>query len=265
MSRRWVVALVLVVALAALVVVVAGRAGASARTAPPVAAPPASPRGLPAPAPLRTSPAGDELLARIRACSERDLDGIADRLSAGEALSLYRQLTPDDRRAALASLPVPLLARKAHELLAIPEARIRQAERPGLLVSALLEAAMAGTSDPGGALPRPLRFATAVDAGHVPQDARDGFRSDERRIYACLDAGLAPLGESGVLVRWTAEGSGAPVLVRYLPLAPDRRWNYVFFEPPVAWTAGTYRVQVYRIAEPVVLLASGSFLIRRSG
>lgn len=207
------------------------------------------------------SPACSELLARIRSCSEQELDGLVDKMGPLEAYSLYKRLSVADRGRVFAALPVPLVARKANELLGIPVASFRHASSPGNLANTLVDVAMGTPVAATGGQPLPLSFATAVDGQNAPVDPRGIFRPDERRIHVCFDAGAeSEVVEAGVLVRWTEEGPGTVLYLRYLPFSVNRRWNYVYYEPP-SWTPGTYRVQFYRIGEPVGLLAEGTYVI----
>ena len=237
----------------------APRPAAPPSPAPPSAQAPAAAAAVAGPPP---SPAAAELLARIRSCSATDLEAIVDKLAGAEALGLYQKLSSSDRLAVFSALPAPILAKKAQELLGIPESSFRQAGRPGLLASSLVEAAMAapgGVADPQ----RPgLDFATALDAQQAPLSPRRAFRGDERKIFACLDAG--PEAEDvvpGVLVRWSEEGSGALVYLHYLPFALNRRWNHVYFEVADRWLPGTYRVCFYRVGEVAALLAEGTYVV----
>lgn len=207
------------------------------------------------------SPACAEVLERIRSCSPKDLEGIVDRMVGTEALVLYRQLTSADRQKVFTALPAPILSRKAKELLGVPESCFRNAGRPGILASSLVDAAMGTSGIPADPDRRGLSFATAVDAQGAPQGPRGIFRSDERKIYACMDSSPEPIGESGVLVRWIEEGSGSLVYLHYLPLALNRRWNYVFFEVAATWRPGTYRVNVFRIGRVASLLAEGTYVV----
>lgn len=208
---------------------------------------------------MPTTPAGAELLSRIRSCSARELDGVADRLSAGEALALYRQLSSADRQAVLSALPQPLLARKAEQLLGIPPVCFQVEGDAGRLAASLVEAAM---GRPGAGPPRhALSFSIQVDGDNAPIRPQIIFRPEDRKIHACLDAGPEALGESGVLVRWVVDSSDDPVHLRYQPLAADHRWNYVSFERKDAWPAGTYRVGFYRVRTPAELLAEGTYVI----
>jgi hypothetical protein len=211
------------------------------------------------------SAACNELLARIRTCSEQDLTAIIDKVDANEAVGLYSRLSIADRQAVFAALPMPVLARKAHDLLGVPENCFRDAVRPGLLASSLLDAAVGQPTASGSVRHQALRFTTALDDQGAPRDPRDGFRPGDRRIYACLDAGSESDGEAGVLVRWTAEASGAIVYLHYLPLDLNRRWNYVYFEVTGAWAPGAYRVGFYRIGESAGLLADGTYVITAGG
>lgn len=202
-----------------------------------------------------------ELLARIRSCSAQELEGLVDKMGPLEAYSLYKRLSVSDRERVFNALPVPLVARKAHELLGIPEGSFLQARRPGGLASSLVDVAMGVPGVGAGASPLPLSFATAVDGHNAPLDPRGTFRSDERRIHVCFDAGPdAEIIETGVLVRWTEDGPGTVVYLRYLPFSINRRWNYVYYEP-ATWAPGTYRVQLFRIGESAGLLAEGTYVI----
>jgi hypothetical protein len=207
------------------------------------------------------SPAGVEVLARIRSCSERDLEGIANTMSDVEAYGIFHQLTDVDRQAVILALPVPILARKAHELLGVPESVFRSAPQPALLASSLIDAALGVGHGVTKARPKPLIFATGLDGQDAPLSPRGTFRSGERRIYACLDAGSEPIGEPGVLVRWSEEGSGTLVYLHYQPLSPNHRWSYVYFEVTGAWTPGTYRVGFHRIGTSASLLAEGTYFV----
>ncbi len=209
------------------------------------------------------SAAGAELLARIRTCSEKDLAGIIDKLGGVEAYSLYHQLTVADRQAIFAAVPATILANKAHDLLGVPEHYFRRASKPGPLAHALVEAAMGTLSGSAQASRKELSFATAIDERRIPQAPRNTFRVDERKIYACLDSGADPKGESGVLVRWTEEGTGTVVYLHYLPIAANSRWNYVYYEAKNTWNPGSYRVCLYRLGVSVSLLAEGTYVVRK--
>lgn len=237
-------------------------AGLTASAAPAALLPiiPGTSAVAPVAAPQRSA-ACSELLARIRSCSEPELAAIVDRLDVNEAVGLYSRLGASDRRAVFAALPAPVLARKARDLLGVPESCFRDATRPGLLAASILDAAVGQPAAPASARHRTLRFATTLDAQGAPQAPAATFRPGDRRIYACLDAGSEPDGESGVLVRWTAEESGAIVYLHWLPLDPDRSSNYVYFEAADAWASGTYRVGFYRIGESAGLLAEGTYTI----
>ena len=259
MSERILLLAVVVFALLAIIRLVSGPAPTAApapgaegarpadRSAPPDAGPP-------------PSPAAAELLARIRSCSEQDLQGIVDKMSAMEALSLNRTLSSSDRQAVLSAIPAPILARKAQTLLGVPEGCFRATKRPGLLAATLVEAAMGTPAVQVGSPPAALGFATAIDEQNAPQSPRAAFRPDERRIYACFDGGDEPGAVAGVLVRWSLEGSVAPIYLQYLPFAINRRWNYVYYEA-AAWAPGTYRVSFHRIGQTVSLLAEGTYVV----
>jgi hypothetical protein len=207
------------------------------------------------------SPACNELLARIRSCSAQELDGLVDKMGPLEAYSLYKRLSVADRGRVFAALPVPLVARKANELLGIPAASFRHASSPGNLANTLVDVAMGTPVAATGGQPRQLSFATAVDGQNAPVDPRGTFRADVRRIHVCFDAGPeSEVVEAGVLVRWTEDGPGTVLYLRYQPFSINRRWNYVYYEPP-SWTPGTYRVQFYRMGEPIALLAEGTYVI----
>ena len=207
------------------------------------------------------SPACSELLARIRSCSAQELDGLVDNMGPLEAYSLYKRLSAPDRERVFAALPLPLVARKANELLGIPVATFRNASSPGNLANTLVDVAMGTPIAAIGRQPRPLSFATAVDGQNAPVDPRGTFRPDERRIHVCFDAGPeSEVQEAGVLVRWTEDGPGTVLYLRYLPFSINRRWNYVYYEP-AAWSPGTYRVQFYRVGDPLALLAEGTYVI----
>lgn len=225
---------------------------------PATAQPPGPARSGPPP-----SPACAELLARIRASSERDLEGIVNAVSGPEALGLYRQLSASDRQAALAALPAPLLARKANELLGVPESCFRGNGGPGRVAAFLVDAAMGSSGIPADPQAKVLAFTTVVDEQGVPVAPRGSFRPEERKIYACMDVGAESAGESGVLVRWTEADSGSLVYLHYLPLAAIHRWNYVFFEASAAWSPGVYHVRFYRLAKPAGMIAEGSYLVEK--
>jgi hypothetical protein len=266
MSRRaWMIlaaTLLLVVAIGvALQAIRPSSNGPTSEQPSPATAMVAQPFQLAASARPAPSAACTELLSRIRSCSAKELDGIADKLGGMEALLLYRQLSSSDRQDVFAALPPPLLARKANELLGIPENRFRNDGNAGRIASALVDVAMGVPMPPGAQLRRELCFSTEVDDQHVPQHPLGAFRPTDRRIYACLDAAPEAAGEPGVLVRWTEEESGALVYLNYLPFALNRTWNNVFFEVTEAWTPGRYRVAFYRIAESVSLLAEGTYII----
>lgn len=211
------------------------------------------------------SPAGTELLARVRSCSAKELESVVDKLGAMEAYGLYKQLTVADRQAVFAALPPPLLARKANELLGIPAHHFRHDGKAGLIASSLVDVAM-GTAGGGDLAQRKeLCFATEVDQQHVPLRPRAAFRADERRIYACLDGGADAASESGVLVRWSEEASGALVYIHYLPFALNQRWNNLYFEVNATWNPGRYRVQFYRISDAVSLVAEGTYVVGGGG
>ena len=203
-----------------------------------------------------------DLLARIRSCTQPELETLVDKMGPIEAYTLYKRLDAIDRERVLTALPVPLVARKAHELLGVPEGAFRQAGSPGSLASSLVDAAMGVSRASNAVPPQPLSFATAVDAQNAPVEPRTTFRPDERRIHVCLDAGAAAeTAEPGVLVRWTEEGPGTVMYLRYLPFSVHHRWNYVYIEPP-AWTPGTYRVQFYRLGQAsAMLMAEGTYVI----
>ena len=211
------------------------------------------------------SPACSELLTRIRSCSAQELDGLVDTMGPLEAYRLYKRLSVTDRKRVFAALPVPLVARKASELLGIPDSSFRHVRKPGNLASALVDIAMGTPGSATGGQPLPLSFATAVDGQNAPVDPRGTFRPDERRIHVCFDAGPeSETMESGVLVRWTEDGPGTVVYLRYLPFSLNRRWNYVYYEP-ATWAPGTYRVQFYRIGEVTDLMAEGTFVVGTGG
>lgn len=223
---------------------------------PAVAVPPAA-AGGPAP-----SPAAVELLARIRSCSGKELEGVVDRISGAEALGLYSQLTPADRQAVFSAVPAPLLARKANELLGIPESSFHHIGKAGLLASTLVDAAMGTAPAVDPSRRQELCFATALGDQGIPMVPRGSFRPTDRKIYACMDAGPEASGEPGVLVRWSDEGTGALVYLHYLPLSQNRRWNHVFFEVAEPWPTGSYRVRLYRLGDRADLLAEGAYVIR---
>lgn len=212
-----------------------------------------------------TSPAGAELLTRIRATSERELGAVVDKLSGGDAFKMYAQLTASDRQAVLSALPAPILARKIHALLGIPEATIQEAARPGVLVASLIEVALTNSQEPQGTKPGTLGFTTTLDVQENPEGLRSTFKPDERKIHACLDGAAGSDLVSGVLVRWAAEGLTTPLYLHYLPLIPGRRWNYVYFESAVPWTPGIYRVSFYRIGETAGLMAEGTYTVANGG
>jgi hypothetical protein len=203
-----------------------------------------------------------DLLARIRSCSQPELETLVDKMGPIEAWTLYKRLDALDRERVFNALPVPLVARKAHELLGVPEGVFRQAGSAGSLASSLVDAAMGVPRASAAGQPLPLSFATAVDAQNAPLEPRITFRPDERRIHACLDPGPeAETADAGVLVRWTEEGPGTVMYLRYLPFSVRQRWNYVYLEPP-AWAPGTYRVQFYRVGgASVLLLAEGTYVV----
>lgn len=261
MSERILVLAVIVFAVLAVYRLV-NKESAPAPAASPVAQPPAAsapqPEQAVGPPP---GPAAAELLARIRSCSGKDLEGIVDKVTGAEALGLFKELSVTDRQTVFSALPAPILGRKAHALLGIPESSFRRAGNHGILASSLVEAAMGAAAASADPQVRTLCFTTAVDAQGVPQAPRGLFRPDERKIHACLDGGSEPTGEPGVLVRWTGKDSGALVYLHYLPLALNRRWNHVHFEVADTWPAGTYQVDFYRIGESVALLAEGSYTV----
>lgn len=202
-----------------------------------------------------------DLLVRIRSCSQPELETLVDKMGPIEAYTLYKRLDPIDRERVFNALPVPLVARKANELLGIPHDSFRAVRSSGALASSLVDAAMGVGSSGISAHSRPLSFATVVDGQNAPVDPRGFFRPDERRIHVCFDAGPeSEVMEAGVLVRWTEEGPGTVVYLRYLPFSINRRWNYVYYEP-ASWAPGTYRVQFFRIAESVGLLAEGTYVV----
>lgn len=245
--------LVAVIVLAALTVV--RLAGSRSLSHAASAAVPTLPGGM------SPSPAGAEVVARIRSCSEQDLHHLVDHVSAMEAAGLYSQLTPADRQAVFAALPVPVVARKAKELLGVPEGLFQDSQQAGVLASSLVEAAMGTPEGTAHVPPKPLVFTTAIDGQDLPQDLRTTFRPDERRIYACLDAGSDTTGESGVLVRWVDQDSDSVVYLHYLPLTAHRRWNHVYFEVASPWPSGAYRVSFYRLGASASLLAEGSYTV----
>lgn len=210
---------------------------------------------------LPTTPAGAELLSRIRSCSVSELAGVVDRLSAMEALALYRQLSFSDRQSVLSALPRPLVARKAEQLLGIPAVCFQQEGDAGPLAAALVEAAMGKHASLADLSRHALSFATQVDDDNAPVKPRMVFGPADRKIYACLDAGPDVAPETGVLVRWVEDGSDDLVYLHYQPLAANHRWNYVSFERKDAWPAGTYRVGFYRVGAPVGLLAEGVYVV----
>ncbi len=253
-----------VLLLAVIILVVMGLVRFAVRGPTPTVIPPAAssgPAAAPAEAPRPASVAAGALLARIKACSQPELENVIDQLSPLEAVGLYHLLTPSDREVVLAAVPYPLLAKKAHSLLGIPEAPFRHADQPGRLASTLIDAAMgvgsAGTGNPAAA----LSFAVALDNQHAPLDPRLRFQSTERRIYACLDGGADSAAVPGVLVRWSREGTDIPLYLRYLPLALNRRWNYIYYDSPTDWPAGTYRVALFGVEEVARLLAEGTFVV----
>ncbi len=211
--------------------------------------------------PTRLSPAGKALLTRIRACPPEEIQGVVDAVSPLEALSLYHQLTPADRQEAIAALPAPVIARKVEELLGIPQGRFAQAGDVGPLVTSLVEIALGGTAAATTSPPQTVCFATAIDTQGGPERSRTLFRVDERRIYACLDAGSLSRSEAGVLVRWNEELSGALVCLDYLPLVAGRRWNHVYYQVADAWTPGSYRVSCFRLGTTIELLYEGTYRV----
>ena len=250
--------------LAAIVLAVMGLVRFAVRGPSPAAIPPAAPSGpaaAPAETPRPASAAASALLARIKACSQPELENVIDQVSPLEAIGLYHLLTPGDREAVLAAVPYPLLARKAHALLGIPESQFRHADQPGRLASTLIDAAMGVAPAEPGSPAAGLRFAVALDGQHAPLDPRHRFRPSERRIYACLDSGTDSVVVPGVLARWSREGTDTPLYLHYLPLALNRRWNYIYFDSPMDWPEGTYRVALFRVEEVARLLAEGTFLV----
>ncbi len=209
------------------------------------------------------SPACAELLARIQGLPEKELEAVADGLVAAEAETLYGKLSASDRRQVFSALPRPLLARKAKELLGVPEVFLLKARFPGILAWGLADIASGAWKGTPKKHTVALRFAAAVDPMNAPVDARDRFRPGERRIYACLDAGPEPKGIPGVLVRWDEEGYGSDTLVylHYQTLNLNRRWNYVYFDRQEPWPPGTYHVRFFQIGEPMLLLAEGTYVV----
>jgi hypothetical protein len=254
LERTLVIAVVL---LGALAVIRWAMPSATPPPSRPRVAPPAAPQTGPPP-----SPAAAELLARIRASSDQELVSVVDRLSGAEAVGLYGRLTANDRQAVLSALPPALLAQKAEQLLGIPEALFRHGGKTGLLAASIADLAMGATMPAVQPQPATLVFATAVDGQNAPVEPRANFRPDAGRIHACLDGGVEPEGDAGVLARWIAQDTGALLHLRYLPFAVNRRWNYVWYESP-RWQPGAYRVSLYRIGQAATLLAEGSFSVGR--
>lgn len=259
----------LLVAIAVIAVMLAVRFAVrgSSAAVPTVATPTAPSAGQAASgAPARpVSAAASEMLTRIRGCSDKELESVIDRISPLEALDLYRRLTPADREMVLGAVPAPILARKAQTLLGIPDAHFRHADQRGRFASTLVDAAMGAAVEPVGPEPAVLRFAIVLDGQQAPINPRRIFRPDERRIYACLDHGADSVAVPGVLVRWSAEGSSVPLYLHYLPLALNRRWNYVYYEAPQPWPAGTYRVSLFSLEQVARLLAVGTFVVESRG
>jgi len=207
------------------------------------------------------SPARAEVLARIRACSGSEIDALVDNLSGAEALTLYQRTTVTDRQQVFAALPVASVARKAKELLGVPESCFQHGGQPGVLAAFLVEAAMGTPGLPAALQSQTLSFSTELTEQNAPRQPRGAFRPDERTIYACLDAGPEPLGEAGVLVRWVNEDSGDLIYLHYLPLNLNQRWNYVFFAAATDWKPGAYRVSCYHLGAASGVLAEGRYRV----